>query len=698
MIPRLHTFLEYKDDTDLIPRSTSVIVRRMPPAAPGKGTAQRYIKGVMGVVGGVQMATDRGGHLGGRIEPAIASGNASGTRKFGHQTLVNVPKPATASTTAATTTTNTTMNNAASMKLPNEEESEEMRIKAMFQQEEEQWQQQQARMADAAPIFKPGQRPRGNNPTNGSGGTNPSGGSGGAATGANGARAFQAYPDREPPPNYVCYRCGEKGHFINHCPTNGDPAFDRPRLRRTTGIPKSFLKAIDKPTDKKSGVMVTDVGGFVVATPDSNAWEKHVAMHRAAVTAGDVHERTDAPPELSCVICKGLMRDAVSTPCCDAQGCEECLSKTLRENNMTCTQCGAPEQSVDLLVPNYRLRDAVDQYLRQQTVSTGSNVNDTAIAGGGGNGQRVQDREATGKSGHTQGKRIATLMTDQPESNQARSHRGQKRDHYNRPGDVSGGKPITSTANNNNTTTAINTSTTNTPPTSAMGVNLGLPAGFPPHHPPPLLNPMNPVMRSLMMIPPTVPGAPPPPLPPGFPAGFMPPPPGFPFGILPPMPPPPGMLPLLGEQSVLQHQQQHLQSTTNEQEEGEAAADGTSVTSMDDTMETTLDNGHDKTRGRRNGNGAHDNRRSRSPSGSHGRHSKDDALSSRDRSSMGRRRDTHREREYEHDSSRSSRDRNHRDEQSSTARHRAKSLSKEEEDRSHRHRSHPYQRSKSRHT
>jgi hypothetical protein len=47
-------------------------------------------------------------------------------------------------------------------------------------------------------------------------------------------------------------------------------------------------------------------------------------MHRAAVTAGDVRERMDAPPELACVICKGLMRDAVSTPCCDAQGCEEC--------------------------------------------------------------------------------------------------------------------------------------------------------------------------------------------------------------------------------------------------------------------------------------------------------------------------------------------------------------------------------------
>ncbi|RKP22809.1 hypothetical protein SYNPS1DRAFT_25303 [Syncephalis pseudoplumigaleata] len=356
------------------------------------------------------------------------------------------------------------------MPLPNEEMSEEMRIQAMFQQEKEQWQQQQAQMADATPIYKQGQRPR-------------LGNAGGGGPGAGGMRPFQAYPDREPPPNYVCYRCGEKGHFIQHCPTNGDAAFDRPRIRRTTGIPKSFLKAIDKPTDKKSGVMVTDVGGFVVATPDSNAWEKHVAMHRAAITAGDVRERMDAPSELACVICKGLMRDAVSTPCCDAQGCEECLSKALRENNMTCTQCGAPDQSVDLLVPNYRLRDAVDQYLRQQTAFMGGN---DAYPGA----QHVSDREtaATSKADAMQGKRITTLMTDQPESTSTRHHRGPKRDHH-RMADAASGKSGPSAASTS---------------ASAMGVGMsGLPAGFPP--PPPLLNPMNPVMRSLMMIPPTVP-------------------------------------------------------------------------------------------------------------------------------------------------------------------------------------------------
>ena len=38
--------LEYTDDSDAIPRSHSVIVRRMPAKIPGKGSAQRYISGI----------------------------------------------------------------------------------------------------------------------------------------------------------------------------------------------------------------------------------------------------------------------------------------------------------------------------------------------------------------------------------------------------------------------------------------------------------------------------------------------------------------------------------------------------------------------------------------------------------------------------------------------------------------------------
>ena len=61
------------------------------------------------------------------------------------------------------------------------------------------------------------------------------------------------------------------GHWIYDCPTNNDKDFDnRPRIKRTTGIPRSFLKTVEAPSESNAGagVMITPEGGFVVAQPD----------------------------------------------------------------------------------------------------------------------------------------------------------------------------------------------------------------------------------------------------------------------------------------------------------------------------------------------------------------------------------------------------------------------------------------------
>jgi protein MPE1 len=61
------------------------------------------------------------------------------------------------------------------------------------------------------------------------------------------------------------------GHWIQDCPTNSDREFDnKPRIKRTTGIPRSFLKAVENPNKGEitQGVMVTPEGGYVVAQPD----------------------------------------------------------------------------------------------------------------------------------------------------------------------------------------------------------------------------------------------------------------------------------------------------------------------------------------------------------------------------------------------------------------------------------------------
>jgi len=111
----------------------------------------------------------------------------------------------------------------------------------------------------------------------------------GPGFGAHAGKPHMPINDRPLPPSYVCYRCGQKGspysqetsniyspsfkgHWIQDCPTNNDRDFDhRPRIKRTTGIPRSMLKAVDNPNasgELGQGVMVTPEGGYVVAKPD----------------------------------------------------------------------------------------------------------------------------------------------------------------------------------------------------------------------------------------------------------------------------------------------------------------------------------------------------------------------------------------------------------------------------------------------
>ncbi|KAG9454234.1 hypothetical protein H6P81_007138 [Aristolochia fimbriata] len=48
---------------------------------------------------------------------------------------------------------------------------------------------------------------------------------------------------KTPPQGYICHRCKVPGHFIQHCPTNGDPNYDIKRVKPPIGIPKSMLMA-----------------------------------------------------------------------------------------------------------------------------------------------------------------------------------------------------------------------------------------------------------------------------------------------------------------------------------------------------------------------------------------------------------------------------------------------------------------------
>lgn len=183
-----------------------------------------------------------------------------------------------------------------------------------------------------------------------------------------------------PPPTYVCYRCGQKGHYINQCPTNGDKEYDKhPRIKRTTGIPRSFLKVIEEPKNAvksgTGGLMVTPKGDLVVAQADSSTWDKHVAKTAATIqnaSASDLLELYDqmpVVPHLQCPLCSGLFREATITPCCGASFCDECIRNYMLENDFRCQDCQRQiDHGMDGLVANVDLRVCVDNYVRRHLI------------------------------------------------------------------------------------------------------------------------------------------------------------------------------------------------------------------------------------------------------------------------------------------------------------------------------------------
>ncbi|KAI3828900.1 hypothetical protein L1987_03011 [Smallanthus sonchifolius] len=190
-----------------------------------------------------------------------------------------------------------------------------------------------------------------------------------------GARGFGrgggGFERKTPPPGYVCHRCKTPGHFIQHCPTNGDPNFDIKRVKPPTGIPKSMLMATP------DGSYALPSGAVAVLKPNEAAFEKEIEGMPSTRTVGDL------PPELHCPLCKQVMKDAVLTSkCCFKSFCDKCIRDHII-NKSACV-CGATNVLADDLLPNKTLRDTINRILESNN-SSGEN---------GGSAYHVQDMES----------------------------------------------------------------------------------------------------------------------------------------------------------------------------------------------------------------------------------------------------------------------------------------------------------------
>lgn len=161
------------------------------------------------------------------------------------------------------------------------------------------------------------------------------------------------------PSSYVCHRCGKPGHFIRDCP---EPANGENKFRQhsgVAGVPRAFWKPAN---DAKDGEEMK----FDGIQPSSARFESLVK--RGVGSAPDDPQRVreaasaDNPPShLVCPVCSKLFQDAVVLPCCGDAACDECARNALMTRNNSCPLCNQ-YCALDQLIPNKRLRTAVEKY------------------------------------------------------------------------------------------------------------------------------------------------------------------------------------------------------------------------------------------------------------------------------------------------------------------------------------------------
>nr|TKV96249.1 hypothetical protein SEVIR_9G417500v2 [Setaria viridis] len=158
-----------------------------------------------------------------------------------------------------------------------------------------------------------------------------------------------------PPAGYVCHRCRVPGHFIQHCPTNGDPRYDLGRVSSNTNLP--------------------------TPSPVSTSLDDGV------------------PPELHCKICNKVMADAVvASRCCFGSFCNACIRGQIAAKSRCA--CGAQSRADDL-IPNLTLRATIAKLLATSAAGSGSAGTSNRKSSAGSNAEPTSQSAAASQESHS---------------------------------------------------------------------------------------------------------------------------------------------------------------------------------------------------------------------------------------------------------------------------------------------------------
>ena len=170
-----------------------------------------------------------------------------------------------------------------------------------------------------------------------------------------------------PPPGFVCSQCKNTGHFPEECPLVKNPELGT--IKPATGIPAAFLR----PASGAPGQLVLPGGRTAAVTVQEDKFNRMQAAQQGRAGAHDAQQaraqlvqKVEADPsyalphEIHCPLCKHVMAEATLAVCCGNSFCSACIHKSLL-TALSCPVCrDAIPRGPKGLIANRVLRSLID--------------------------------------------------------------------------------------------------------------------------------------------------------------------------------------------------------------------------------------------------------------------------------------------------------------------------------------------------
>ncbi|XP_068100377.1 E3 ubiquitin-protein ligase RBBP6-like isoform X3 [Hyperolius riggenbachi] len=167
--------------------------------------------------------------------------------------------------------------------------------------------------------------------------------------------------------NDSCFGCFLPGHYVKDCPTKEEKSLKSAnKIKKSTGIPCSFMIEVTDPNTK--GAMLTNSGKYAVPIISAKAYAKGKRENPPFLPGDQSpspEEKEPIPDMLLCMICKNIMTDAAVIPCCGNSYCDECIRNSLLESEEhACPTCHKTGVSPDNIISNKGLREFINNSRR----------------------------------------------------------------------------------------------------------------------------------------------------------------------------------------------------------------------------------------------------------------------------------------------------------------------------------------------